>query len=158
MALIDITYFFGEFNISQKSHAPVSEGINDYIDTYEPEYIEKALGEDFAALFNANPSDPRFDDLQAMLIKTPSPIAGYVFFHYQRDHAIISTGAGDARAKSENSERSPEVYRMTKAWNTMARKTRKIQRYLLDNATIFPEFKLCETDRFLIEPINDCGL
>ena len=158
MALIDITYFFGEFNIAGKAHQEVASNITRYIDTYEPEYLEAALGEDFAALFNAQPLDPRFNDLQAMLEKKPSPVAGCVFFHYQRDNGIIATGAGDARSKSENSERSPEVYRMTKAWNIMAKKTRKIQRYLMDNAVTFPEFDICKTDRFLVEPINSFGL
>lgn len=158
MSLIDQTYFFNEFSIAQKSHAPVAENLQYYIDTYEPEYIEKALGEDFAALFNATPLDPRFDDLQDMLTKKPSPIAGYVFFKYQQDLGIMATGAGDARSKNENSDRAPEVYRMVRAWNLMAKLTRKVRKYLCENKAIFPEFKIDETDCFLTDRINEFGL
>lgn len=157
MSLIDVTYFFGEFNIGQKSHQEVKDNIQRYIDTYEAEYLEKALGEDFAALYNGS-TDPRFDDLTDMLKKKPSPIAGYVFFNYQNDMFIQAGGMGDVRTDSENSERSPETYRMTKAWNIMVKYTKRIQRYLRENKSLFPEFSIYKTDCYLVQQVNSFGL
>lgn len=158
MSLIDQTYFFNEFSIAQKSHAPVASKLEEYIDTYEPEYLERAMGDDFANVFMDDNSDSRFDDLNTMLKKKPSPIAGYVFFHYQQDLSIMATGAGDARSKNENSDRSPETYRMVKAWNLMAKLTRKVRKYLCENEDLFPEYKEWEADCFLTNKINEHGL
>jgi len=158
MSLIDVTYFFNEFDIAQKQSPAVAERLQYYIDTYEVEYLEKALGEDFAALFNASVADPKYDDLQEMLKSKPSPIAAYVFYMYQRDEAIVSTGEGDARSKSENAARISETYRMTKAWNIMVRLTRRIHAYLNKNSDIFPEFGLAYTDYYLSRNQNDFGL
>lgn len=158
MSLITISQFFNEFNIGQKGQSTVAEKLQYYIDTYEPEYIEKAIGEDFAALFNASPLEPRFDDLEAMFKADPSPIVGYVFYHYQRDSMTQSGGAGDTRSAVENGKRTPEIYRMTVAWNIMVDKTRKIRAYLKKNATIFPEYNLYDTDLDLTCKINVMGL
>lgn len=153
--MIDETYFFNEFEIGNK--AIMTPKILEYIANYEPEYIEKALGKDFAALYNGS-TDPRFDTLDDMFKAKPSPIAGYVFWHYQRDTAIISAGAGDTKGKVENGTRTPELYRMVTAWNIMAEKTREIRKYLKDNRAIFPEFQFYETCYDLIKKQNVFGI
>lgn len=158
MSLIDIQYFFNDFNIAQKSEPSVASKIQEYIDMYELEYIEGALGEDFAALFNASTGVTRFTPLEALLKKEPSPIAGYVFYHYLRSEAIVATGSGDAKMKAENATRSPESYRMRIAWNIMVDKTRAIHKYLAKNSSVFPEFDLYETNCELVSKVNDFGL
>lgn len=157
MSLIDYTHFFGDFNVGQLSAPDQRENLQQYIDMYESEYIEKCLGEDFSALFNAEIAETRFDNLQQMLLKRPSPITAYVFWHFQRSRAIVATGSGDARLATENATRSPEAYRMRIAWNKMVDRTRVIQCFLNDNAT-YPEFNICETDPCLREKQNDFGI
>ena len=158
MSLIDKSYFFNDYNIAQKDAAPVASKIQQYIDLYEAEYIEGALGEDFAALFNAGPAEPRWTALSDELKKKPSPIAGYVFWHYLRSEAIVGTGSGDAKMKSENATRAPESYRMRIGWNKMVEQTRKLHAFLKKNAATYPEFVLCQTNPDLISKQNDFGL
>lgn len=158
MSLISLDNFFNDFNVAQKSESSVTSKLQEYIDMYEPEYIEGALGEDFAVLFNASSTPSRFDPLEEMLKKEPSPIAGYVFYHYLRSEAIVATGSGDARLKSENASRSPESFRLRIAWNIMVERTIKIQNYLIKNKVTFPEFNLCYTNFELRKKVNDFGL
>lgn len=158
MSLIDHTYFFGDFNIGQKSSDPVKNKIGQYISAYESEYLDKALGADFAHLVNVSTSDPRFDTLEEMLTEKPSPIAGYVFCKYQKSEVSVASGSGDITVRPENSTRSPESYRMRVAWNLMVNLTRKIHKYLLDNAETFPEFRYCDINRSVVTKTNDFGI
>ncbi len=157
MPLITKLFFFDEFNIAQKSEQSVEARINSFIAKYEPEYIEGALGKSFAALFNGS-SEDRFTTLADMFKANPSPIAGYVFWHYQRTDAIFATGSGDSRGKAENATRSPESYRMRIAWNIMVERTREIHCYLRQNKDVYPEFDQYKIDRDLIIKQNDFGL
>lgn len=155
--IIDITYFFDEFNIAQKSTATVIDKIGRYIVNYEREYIEKAIGKDFAALFNGS-SDPIFGDLEDMLKAKPSPIAAYVFFHYQRDNVVLQGSAGDSIGKVENGNRISEGYRMVTAWNIMVDETREVRQYIIDNKTIFPTFDVYQCDFFLNKKLSNFGI
>lgn len=158
MPLIDITHFFGDFNIGQKSEASVKNKIDQYITAYESEYLDKALGEDFAHLVNSSTSDPRFDPLEDLLKQKPSPIAGYVFCKYQRSESVVASGSGDIKVKSENASRSPESYRIRVAWNIMVDRTKTIQKYLMENSSTYPEFKYCDVSQSVLTKINDFGI
>lgn len=158
MAIINETYFFGAFNIGQKSSPAVKQNIIEAIDTYEPQYLDEALGEDFAALFNAEIEDERFEVLENMFKEGQSPIAGYVFFHYQRENSLQATGSGDVIPKAENAKVSINGYRMRVAWNIMVRNTRKIQKFLIDNCDTYPEFDICLTNSDVVINLNDFEL
>jgi|GEM_PF-4537575 len=159
-SLIDISYFFNELKIAQKSQGEVSSLLNSYIGTYEPEYLGKILGNDFYELFKTgiSNSEQRFVTLKDMLLVKPSPIAAYVFFYYQRDNAIISTGAGDATTKTENAIRVPERSRQVRAWNIMAKGSSKMIRYLIDNKEAYPEFDIEKSCRDIRCKLNVFGI
>lgn len=158
MPLITEQDFFDDFNIAQKREDSVAAKIASYIDMYEQEYIEGALGEDFAALFNANLADARFAELQDILTRRPSPIAGYVFCMYLQSESVVATGSGDAKGKAENATRSPESLRLIIAWNIMVDKTRKFQCWLEKNQATYPEFDRFKTNVDLISKVNHFGI
>lgn len=157
---IDATYFIGGlFKVGQTSFQPVKDELDDYIDEYEIEYLQLSLGVDFANLLISNyNSQTRFTPIVNMLKADRSPAAAYVFYHYQRDLIGQATGVGDARSNTENAERTPEVYRMVKAWNEMVKKTFKIYFHITNNASLFPEFNISECDSTLYHKINAFGI
>lgn len=162
MALIDQSYFFNELNIGQKNSADVSERLDNYIDTYEPAYLNKLLGQSFAALFTASIESPspeqRFVDIKNMLIGKPSAIAAYVFFWYQRDCAIFATGSGDSRSESENAKPVPERIRQVRAWNIMAERSRKVICHIIENSSIYSEFDRNKIEREVLHDLNIFGI
>jgi hypothetical protein len=157
MALINFEHFFNEFNVAQKAQPAVQDKLQDYIDTYELEYLEGVLGDEFSALVSASP-DARFQVIKARLTAKPSPITAYVFFNYQRDMIINATGSGDSKSKPENATRSPESFRMRIAWNIMVDKNKKLWKWLCDNQATYPEFDIMKVDGSFGLKVNDFGI
>lgn len=158
MSLISINKFFGDFNLAQKNDPAVAAKIQHYINIYEPQYLESVLGEDFAALFNAEVEDSRFEDLKNKLIADPSPIAAYVFCNIQESSYVMATGSGDAKPKTENATVAPTVYRNVRAWNIMAAQTEKLWKWLLKNKDIYPEFDITKVDGSFMKSTNVFGI
>lgn len=125
--LIDKTYFVGKLSIP---HLSISEGVNSslsnladlerYISIYEPEFLEKLLGEAYPD-YVANPTETEWTDFIALIRNTTtlvSPIANYVFFKSYPDIVEKNTGIGTVQAVSENSVLVTDS-RLINVWNDM---------------------------------------
>lgn len=63
------------------------------------------------------PSPAQVSDLQQKI----SPIANYIYFHYQKDNASFTTGSGEKKINQTSAVEVTVGHKMTKAWNQMVR-------------------------------------
>ena len=64
MALIDLTYFVGPLNIPNTTELlEVANEVNWYINKYEPEFLQKALGYPLYKAYQADKENQRFKDI-----------------------------------------------------------------------------------------------
>lgn len=59
-----------------------------------------------------------------------SVIANYVYYYWMRDKVSMTTGIGEAKAKSENASVVSPAYKMAKAWNEMVEEIWSLTNYL----------------------------
>ena len=138
--------------------------LNEFIERYEPKYLECVLGYELSKLLKeylANPTSPnRFEGLVnggeyvaccgslsywSGLVndEKESPIANYIYFHYQRFLQTQSTIVGEKIVNSENSINTSIAYKQMEAWNIMVDLTDNLKGYLKANIKDFPEYKPC---------------
>lgn len=160
MSLIDISSFTGVINIAGKDKPSVAPQLQMMIETYEPEFLNKLLGDDFYQLYLDNQNEQRFTDLIDYLVpeNNRSVIAFYVFYMYQYEFLASATGGGDVTSISENANNVSSSYRMRQAWNFMVDMNRKFYKWIEVNKDTYPEFTFCGIDKNLIYKINDFGL
>lgn len=155
MSIIDKSFFFDEFQVGSIDTLQVKEKLDMAISTYEPIYLEAVLGKTLYAAYKANPTDARFTALLALLTKSPSPIAAYVFFEYQNMRSLQATSGVDSKTRSENSTVSINTYRRSDAWNSMVESNFGIVKYL---KTAIPEFMTKEVDQSYFCKTNIFGI
>jgi hypothetical protein len=174
--IVDTTYFDGgELNIPGTAQPATSETLNDFIQIYEPEFLQKALGYPLFKLFNAaiNPGPVpvgRFKDLLDGNVEytdghnytklwtglnTPlrSPISMYIWYWWQRKMASYSGPSGEQKGKTENAENVGVDTKQMQMWNKMNRVVCVLWEYLQysknpDGTKKYPEFDRCQTGRF----------
>lgn len=133
MATIDISYFFGDLTIAQKSTDSVASALQWHIDQREPEFMELLLGKALYILYKATPGN--YADLTAMLFKVNgtskiSPVANYIYYWYMRNAASKTTGTGEKVVKAENAVDNSAHLKAMRAWNEMVSMNKKIVDYL----------------------------
>lgn len=166
--LTDKTYFIGEINIAQLSSAPVEEALNLFIAKREPEYLEKALGIDFAELFATGIAEDRFVALRdgATYVNADgkkkkwlgfnnelksSPIANYIYYWYIGDAITFTAGIGEMEGKSENAKKADPNMKLYRAWNEMVALTEVMHDFLQnkkdeDGEYVYPEFDIDQVE------------
>lgn len=90
-----------------------------------------------------------------------SPIAAYVYWHYMRHNATVTTGSGEKKLKAINAEVASPAEKIARAWNSMVEYNQELVEFLLSNAATYPEFTMRYSDnRFfrLIHPVNTFGI
>ena len=133
MILIDKTYFkSGLTKIANLNTTSVeSEGratdINDFIETYEPEFLNELLGYDFYEEFinglSQSVVDQKWTDLKAQIVDTSSKksvIANYVWFRYWQQIQQTSTETGDKQITGGNLTAYTNLNKACQVWNVMA--------------------------------------
>ena len=152
--IINKSYFFGDLNIGQLNQLYVQDALEDAINVYEAEYLKKAFGKTFYDFIINNQSNPAYSDLMDLLKKERSPIACYVFYHYQRQIAYQASGVGDVRPKVENATRTNETYRMVIAWNIMVERSLEIYLLITRDSKYKSHVDRLEIDRDIYRKIN----
>lgn len=155
MALIDISDFQGLINIGSKGSSSVQDKLQFAIELYENEYLTKALGENFFAMYNANFDEPVFEELTEILIKPYSPIACYIRYMYAYEGVTQAAGVGNIKADVENGFVATETFVMRQIWNKMVDRTREVHSFLQKNCNNYPDFVIYDTCKTLRHKIND---
>jgi hypothetical protein len=87
-----------------------------------------------------------------------SPIAGYVYYLWIRDQITTNTGSGVVKNKNENAIGASPQWRMTDAWNQMAKDIFILWQYLeasfINNPTTYPSYDRTKIDYAFFQPIN----
>lgn len=103
--IIDARHFVGDIRIeglvtggfTNEASGAINNNVKWYIDVYGDEYLVFLLGglyKAFVSYVNDNRNgDALFDDIIKLLGSDRSPMAMYVYFHYQRCETLISTSS-----------------------------------------------------------------
>lgn len=87
-----------------------------------------------------------------------SPIAGYVYYQWIRDQVSMNTGSGVVKNKNENSDNANPSWRVTDAWNQMAKDIFILWQYLeasfIANPAMYPSYDRTKIDYAFFQPIN----
>lgn len=163
--IIDISFFYGNVYIAQKSEASVTALLQEYINKYEPIFLEGILGRELYKLFyawlDAQVPGDRFDlilrgaeftygsprnweGLKVQVNTAPdkfrSIIANYVYCQWMRDKITESTGSGEKILEGQNSISVSVNEKLVTVWNEMATSCRDLVRFLESDSVAYPEF------------------
>lgn len=162
MALIDTSYFFGELIIAQKSDSAVSSSLVLLIDELEPALLTDLMGYELKKLYDAGITGTvqKYIDIRdgkeyttraGILTKwkglkftegtaKKSLIANYVYWHWLKDQATVTTGTGEKVAANQNAVNTSPAVKMTRAWNQMVDWNWQLIEFLLSHPNEYPEF------------------
>lgn len=160
--IIDATYFSGnKINLPQIGNADGLNNVNQFIDTYEPDYLKKALGYDLWKAFtdglegSGDPEQKWADLLDGVDFtynsksyrwegfrneQRISPIANYVYYRYMEDDASNTTLVGGVASVTDNNIRVNSVAKMISAWNEMVKLNKTLWHYLNVTGDVYPEW------------------
>lgn len=159
---IDQSYFTGPLEIAQLGQKAVIDRLNIYIERYESEILEAALGYDFSQALTEgfNPGSDEeteqrwLDILNGVAFTNTSGIkkkfkglkfalAGFIFYEYMAATHKQVTGIGVQKAKGENSETSNPANILANAWNTAAKEMELLWEFLqakTQSPSVYPEY------------------
>lgn len=164
--LIDSTYFNGEINIPNLDSVAVLQRVNWLIEIHEPRFLKELLGYGFYKLFIAGvtANEQRYKDIRdgvdyidsysrqnrwrGLLDKTTntnmSPIANYVYYHYERSIATQSTGIGEVETVPVGAKSAAASEKMVLAWNEMSNYCWQFRNFMQTPASViaYPEWAL----------------
>lgn len=144
MPIITPDDYQGEINIANTDEASVISNVNWFIDEYEPIYLGLLLGDTLAseliAGLAADPVLPIWSDLAA---KLKPALLRYVYWFYQNDKIVYSSGQGSKKPNSENAANATSWGKMTTQWNKMAKLNFEISRFIR-NSGDYPDFAQVE--------------
>lgn len=176
---IDTTYFVGEIHIAQLSQPAVRDTLALFIGKYSTQYLEIALGYEFAKLYAAGIAADTVEDRWTELkggaeynnrkgylkkwtgfenSDKKSPIANYIFFWSTKDNATFAAGMGEMEGKSDNAKVAGYAVKQSRAWNEMVEQTWLLYDFLLNKkdgagVLIYPEFDIKQVDCELTQTI-----
>jgi len=161
-------YFVGELhipNITGTTNPSVANFSNlmNFILKYEPEFLERMLGEDFYAEFVAGVtgSVTMWTNLYAQIYTTvaqtigvdtytlyTSPAANYVYYQYMRNVQTVTVMSGEAKQANENALQVQNLMKMVQAYNKMKDMIADIWEWIEDRPTIYTTWAAGEADPF----------
>lgn len=158
--IIDYSYFTGKINLPQTGNTPGRTEVENFIETYETEYLQRVLGYELWKAFTegiegSGPIDQRWTDLLQGKDFTyqsytrhwngfeakPSPVSQYVYYKYMEDHALDTVLVGTSTGATDNATRVAPMPKMVDAWNEMVRLNVKLWNFLNANRDVYPEWK-----------------
>lgn len=179
MAFIDSSYFVGPINVTNTDKIETSERLQLFIDKYEAEFFEDAMGYELAKAFLAGTTDfdadgsngtietrwlniiegveytrnggtHKFKGLIYMRNNSNfSMIANYVWWYWESDRITQTVQVGEVKAKAENAEINNSSDKMIKAWNDLCEDVHELYHYLQANVNTYPEWNSCNKSRVL---------
>lgn len=179
--IIDYTYFFGKLRLPQSGNNEGRDEIDEYIETYEVEYLKKVLGYDLWKVFSAGiegsgDPDQRWKDLldgkeysqHDITYKWSgfdpadesklTPIANYTFYRYNESKASDVTLAGTSTGAVDNNTRVAPMQKMVEAWNAMVDINYLLYGFLMKNLDVYPEFDKRQLDKELFYHKNSLDI
>lgn len=160
--LIDISFFFGELNIAQKTESAGSVGL--FIDELEPRLLTDLLGYELykafltgiaagspAAKWLALRDGKEYTNRAGHLTywdglvfskgtAKKSLIANYVYWFWMADQSTVTTGTGEKTSAAANAVDASPARKMVRAWNQMVQWNWELIEFLLSNEADYPEF------------------
>jgi hypothetical protein len=128
--------FIGQNNIPDKDL--ISDNLTWFINKYEPVLLTKLLGSDLYSLLQASPTDARFVAIIEPYLHPA--IIDYVYWFYLDDQGTQLTSMGAAQGKKQNAKSVSPYPKMVRAWNEMVKLNRELEKYISNNAAIYPEW------------------
>lgn len=132
--IIDKQYFWGGLALSNLSEEEELNELDRYIAKYQKEYLTVMFG---AAIALDTP-----DAIIDLLVDTDtltSPIANYVYFHFRRDNATMTTTVGEKKTMISKTSYSSSNEKLVAAWNEMARWSGELHNQLFAHEIEVPD-------------------
>ena len=158
--IIDDTYFIRKINLPQTGSTDGRAEVQGFIDTYEPEYLQKVLGYPLWKAFTdgiagSGEPDARWLTLldgaeftyNSSTIKwpgftaKPSPISQYIYYQEAEDRAKDTVLVGTSTGSTDNATRVSPASKMIDAWNVMTGLNVLLWNFLNANKSTYPEWK-----------------
>lgn len=140
MSIITPSDFKGELNLPNTDGKYADQGLQIFIDKYEPKFIRALFGKTLGNLLIAglaeDPVDARWTALMTADFKYA--LTCYVYWWYLRDNTSYTGGSGVVKSNSENASNVSPVHKLCKAWNDMVTINREIATDI--DLTVYPEF------------------
>lgn len=178
--LITLDWFDGDANMPARDKTGSDQGLQRYINEYEPKFMREVLGVGFYEVFKTDQADPRMQELingviyqvdgkdkywQGLASETGtgvntvrlSPIADYVFYMWNKGKVTRPSNAGRVIPAVDNSTLVNPVQIMVKVWNKMVETNRSMYWFLKNNATVYPEWEYAKCNCNFFETINEFG-
>lgn len=152
--LVGINDFVGEFLVPNLAGtSPAVSGnlteIGRFIAIYEREYLTKILQPALYVAFleglgveEGEEPDQKWVDLKAELLRItdrPSPITGYVYYHWARNRVTQTAALGEVEMQGENSV-VVVGEKMTRAYNHSVNAGKLVYDWLVEHEDDYPEF------------------
>jgi hypothetical protein len=137
----------------------VINNVKNYIARFEPVFLKDLLGDDLYDAYIAGISvlptpAARWTALRSQLLDSTnkiSPIANFVYYHFQKNQQTQTTQSGDKKTNSPGMENSINSDKVCAAWNEMVKKCADIYDWLEENKATYPEW---EGDLYTCDYIN----
>lgn len=166
--IITPAYFFGKLRLPQTGNPEGLADVQKFIDVYEPEFLQKALGYDLWQAFTEGIADSdsgsgavidqRWIDLlegKAFTLHSRewkwigfeggplhlSPIANYVYYKYRENGVSDTVLVGEVQSTTDNNRVISPRAKMQDAWNEMCEMLQGLRGFLYANQAIYPEWK-----------------
>lgn len=161
--IINSTYFINKLALPQVANPEGLIAVNNFIQQYEPEFLECALGFDLWQAFVAGVEDSGPEERWVLLLEgssytlngrngkwqgfqnvaKQSPIANYVFYQFMDNKAVDFVLTGNVVSDTENNRTVNGMDRMVDTWNRMVDLNHNLLNYLRANKSLYPEWKEC---------------
>jgi len=142
ITIIASTDFVGQNNVPDKDIVGTDLQFN-YIEKYEPIFLTELLGATLYGLLKddleAEDHAERFTNLIPYL---KPAIVDYVYWYWLQGQSIVNLGTGAGQSKKQNAVTASPWPLMVRAWNEMVDLNKKTNKFLKDNATIYPEYTI----------------
>jgi hypothetical protein len=155
--IIDYSFFTGKLNLPQTGNTEGRNLVDEFIETYETEYLKKSLGYELWKAFadgteGSGDPDQRWKDLlegkefehndrlYEWIGFEKKPIQNYVYYKLLENEASNTTLIGEVSSNADNSKRVSFVSKMISAWNEMVVEDLILYRFLCANESIYPEW------------------
>lgn len=159
--IIDTTFFVANINIPNSGDTDIASTINWFIQKYEKQFLQKALGYPLYKAFETSPEAQRFQDIlngkeytdwngrltkwDGLVIEVSdtqkqSPIANYVYYWYYRNNVTSTTGVGEAINTPENARTVSPWKKVAAAWNEMRNQVMILVEFIEQNTDVYPEW------------------
>lgn len=138
--------FTTDIKIANKSDVAVNEDLTNFINKYEPRFLNMLFGPDFAALFVAglamDPVPQRWTDLLTPDLRIA--MASYIYYYYQRDQYSQTVGIGVVKTNPQNALLWSARDKVARAWEEMKVICWNFQKFLKDDSEsetpVYPEW------------------